>query len=188
MVTDLTGMALANASLLDEGTSAAEAMIMLYHEKNKRPKGAPANRVLVSPDVFPQTIDNLVCRAEPLDIAVEVSAPSTWVLDETTFGCMLQYPTAAGAVRAIRSALRSAGITPEQVDYINAHATSTPQGDIAETKAIKAVLGDRAYQVPVSGTKSMIGHLFGAAGAVEELDLVIAWTEGGWRVWEVRGP
>ncbi|HRA21826.1 MAG: beta-ketoacyl-ACP synthase II [Anaerolineae bacterium] len=87
-------------------------------------------------------------------------------------------PTAAGAVRAIRSALRSAGITPEQVDYINAHATSTPQGDIAETKAIKAVLGDRAYQVPVSGTKSMIGHLFGAAGAVEGLVTLLALRDG----------
>ncbi len=112
MVTDLTGMALANASLLDEGTAAAEAMIMLYHEKNKRPKGAPANRLLVSPDVFPQTIDILVCRAEPLDIAVEVSAPSTWVFDETTFGCMLQYPTAAGAVEdyaSITAAAKAAG-------------------------------------------------------------------------------
>jgi glycine dehydrogenase len=112
MVADLTGMALANASLLDEGTAAAEAMIMLYHEKNKRPKGAPANRLLVSPDVFPQTIDILVCRAEPLDIAVEVSAPSTWVFDETTFGCMLQYPTAAGAVEdyaSICAAAKAAG-------------------------------------------------------------------------------
>ncbi len=87
-------------------------------------------------------------------------------------------PTAAGAVRAIRSALRSARIGPEQVDYINAHATSTPQGDIAETKAIKTVLGDRAYQVPVSATKSMIGHLFGAAGAVEGLATLLALRDG----------
>ena len=87
-------------------------------------------------------------------------------------------PTAAGAVRAIRSALRSARIAPEQVDYINAHATSTPQGDIAETKAIKTVLGDRAYQVPVSATKSMIGHLFGAAGAVEGLATLLALRDG----------
>jgi 3-oxoacyl-[acyl-carrier-protein] synthase II len=87
-------------------------------------------------------------------------------------------PTASGAVRAIRSALRSAGIGPEQIDYVNAHATSTPQGDIAETKAIKTVLGERAYQVPVSATKSMIGHLFGAAGAVEGLATLLALRDG----------
>lgn len=87
-------------------------------------------------------------------------------------------PTAAGAVRAIRAALRSAALTPEDVDYINAHATSTPLGDITETKAIKQVLGDRAYQVPVSATKSMIGHLFGAAGAVEGLTTLLALRDG----------
>ncbi len=98
MVADLTGMALANASLLDEGTAAAEAMIMVYHERNKRAKGASANRFLVSSDVFAQTIDVLVTRAEPLGIQVEVSAPGTWNWDDMVFGCMLQYPTAAGNV------------------------------------------------------------------------------------------
>ena len=98
MVADLTGLALANASLLDEGTAAAEAMIMVYHEKNKRPKGAPANRFLVSKDVFPQTIDVLITRAEPLDIKVEVGDPADWTMDEMVFGIMLQYPTAAGNV------------------------------------------------------------------------------------------
>ncbi len=98
MVADLTGMALANASLLDEATAAAEGMFMVYHEKNKRPKGAPANRFLVSSDVYAQTIDVLVTRAEPLGIQVEVAAPETWVWDDMVFGCMLQYPTAAGNV------------------------------------------------------------------------------------------
>jgi glycine dehydrogenase len=98
MIADLTGMALANASLLDEGTAAAEAMIMVYHEKNKRAKGDAASRFLVSSDVFPQTIDVLGTRAEPLNIKVEVSDPATWVWDDTVFGCMLQYPNAAGCI------------------------------------------------------------------------------------------
>lgn len=87
-------------------------------------------------------------------------------------------PTASGAVRAIRSALRNARLRPEDIDYINAHATSTPLGDITETKAVKLVLGERAYQVPVSATKSMIGHLFGAAGAVEGLATLLALRDG----------
>jgi 3-oxoacyl-[acyl-carrier-protein] synthase II len=87
-------------------------------------------------------------------------------------------PTAAGALRAIRAAMRSAGIGPEAVDYINAHATSTPLGDISETLAIKLALGDRAYEVPMSATKSMIGHLFGAAGAVEGIATMMALRDG----------
>jgi 3-oxoacyl-[acyl-carrier-protein] synthase II len=76
-------------------------------------------------------------------------------------------PTGAGAVRAIRWALQDAGIAPERVDYINAHGTSTPANDLMETQAIKQVFGGRAKKVPVSSTKSMIGHPMGAAGAVE---------------------
>jgi beta-ketoacyl-acyl-carrier-protein synthase II len=76
-------------------------------------------------------------------------------------------PTGSGAMRAIRWALRDAGIAPEQVEYINAHGTSTPANDLMETNAIKQVFGDRARKIPVSSTKSMIGHPLGAAGAVE---------------------
>ncbi|MDF2904184.1 MAG: 3-oxoacyl-(acyl carrier protein) synthase, partial [Bacillus sp. (in: firmicutes)] len=73
-------------------------------------------------------------------------------------------PNGEGGQRAMKLALNDAGITPEQVDYINAHGTSTYYNDLYETKAIKEVFGDYAYKVPVSSTKSMTGHLLGAAG------------------------
>jgi 3-oxoacyl-[acyl-carrier-protein] synthase II len=76
-------------------------------------------------------------------------------------------PTSSGACRAITWALQDAGIPPERVDYINAHGTSTPANDLGETNAIKKVFGERAQKIPVSSTKSMIGHPMGAAGAVE---------------------
>ncbi|MFO1257394.1 MAG: beta-ketoacyl-ACP synthase II [Gammaproteobacteria bacterium] len=75
----------------------------------------------------------------------------------------------AGGAACMRLAMQDAGLTPDDIDYINAHGTSTPIGDMAETMAIKAALGDRAYKVAVSSNKSMIGHLLGAAGAVEAI-------------------
>ena len=74
---------------------------------------------------------------------------------------------ADGAIRVMRNAMADAGVEPDQVDYINAHGTSTPFNDKLETKAIKAVFGERAYQIPVSSTKSMTGHLLGGAGGLE---------------------
>jgi len=77
-----------------------------------------------------------------------------------------------GASRAIELALRSAGLNPTDIDYVNAHGTSTPLGDIAETVTLKRVFGDHAYQLNVSSTKSMIGHLLGGSGAVEMIATV----------------
>jgi 3-oxoacyl-[acyl-carrier-protein] synthase II len=87
-------------------------------------------------------------------------------------------PTAAGWARAMELALEDAGITRKQVDAVSAHATGTPQGDVAETRAIKRVLGVRAYEIPVSATKSMHGHTFGAAGAIEVALAIAGMVDG----------
>ena len=83
-------------------------------------------------------------------------------------------PDGSGAARAMELAMEEAGITPEQVSYINAHGTSTHANEIGETAAIKLAMGDAAYKVPVSSTKSMTGHLLGAAGAIEAIICVKA--------------
>lgn len=82
-------------------------------------------------------------------------------------------PDGTGAARAMEVAIRDAGINPEEVDYINAHGTSTPHNDKIETKAIKTVFGNYAYQLPISSTKSMIGHLLGASGSVELIATIL---------------
>src|SRR5262245_36909056 len=87
-------------------------------------------------------------------------------------------PASVGVVEMMRAALERAEVAPERVGYINAHGTSTPLGDLAETKAIKEVFGEHAYQLAVSSTKSMTGHCFGAAGAVESMMCVLAIHEG----------
>lgn len=79
-----------------------------------------------------------------------------------------------GAAAAMRNAIRDAGISPADIDYINAHGTSTPAGDVAESQAIESVLGDHAHKVAISSTKSMVGHLLGAAGAIEAIFSILA--------------
>jgi 3-oxoacyl-[acyl-carrier-protein] synthase II len=87
-------------------------------------------------------------------------------------------PDGKGAVLAMRRALEDARVSVEDVDYINAHGTATPLGDLAETKAIKSLFGSQAYNVPISSTKSMIGHMMGATGAVEAAVCLMSIRDG----------
>jgi 3-oxoacyl-(acyl-carrier-protein) synthase len=87
-------------------------------------------------------------------------------------------PGGEGVARAMRAALRSAGATPDEVDYVNAHGTSTPANDLNESAAIKEVLGEHAYEIIVGSTKSMTGHTLGAAGGVEAVISTLVLREG----------
>ena len=87
-------------------------------------------------------------------------------------------PEGAGGALSMLRALRDAGLSPEAIDHINAHGTSTPMGDVAETFAIKKVFGEHAYNISINSTKSMIGHLLGGAGAVEAIATILALKNG----------
>lgn len=88
------------------------------------------------------------------------------------------HPEGRGAIKSMRDALRDAHVTPDQIDYINVHGTSTPLGDVAEIKALMEVFGEALPSINISSTKSMHGHLLGATGAVEALACVMALTQG----------
>ena len=125
------------------------AVLMLERESHAKARGA-------------QILAELAGYAATAD-AYHVTAPSS---------------DGAGGGQAISNALASAGVHPTEVDYINAHGTATPLNDVTETKAIKRALGDAAYEVPISSTKSMTGHMMGATGALETIFCVQAIQNG----------
>jgi 3-oxoacyl-[acyl-carrier-protein] synthase II len=86
----------------------------------------------------------------------------------------ITFPDPDGEAHAMMRALKDAGVTPEEIDYINAHGTATKLNDASETEAIKRVFGSRAYEIPISSIKSMLGHSMGAAGAIEFIATVLA--------------
>ena len=87
------------------------------------------------------------------------------------------HPEGLGAIIVMKEALRDAGMKPEDIDYINVHGTSTPVGDVSEVKAVQEVFGEHAYELNISSTKSMTGHLLGAAGAMEAFFSLMAVKE-----------
>lgn len=120
---------------------------------------------------------------EPLDAALERGAKIYGEVLGYGVTCDSFHMTApdekaSGAVRSMKAALADSGLAAQDIDYINAHGTATPVNDVAETKAIKEVFGKRAYDLPVSSTKSMTAHTLGAAGALEGIVSVLAITHG----------
>ena len=114
---------------------------------------------------------------ESLEHAVKRNAPILcevigYGASSDAYHMVATHPEGLGAYIAMRNALRKANISTEEVDVISAHATSTPLGDLSETLAIKKLFGQRAYQIPVTANKSMLGHMLGAAGGVEAIALV----------------
>ncbi len=134
-------------------------------------------------DGFVPAEGSVVLVLETLEHALKRGA--TILAELAGFGCTSDaaHPvqpeeTGASAAEAMRLALADASVTLDQVDYINAHGTSTPLNDAVETVAIKRLFGDRAYQIPVSSTKSMIGHSLGASGSLEAVACIKAITDG----------
>jgi glycine dehydrogenase len=139
MVSDLTGLPLANASLLDEGTAAAEAMLMLYEARNKKVKGEPVRKIFIAEDVFPQTIDVVKGRAIPKDIEVVTGAADGFAADESYFAILLQYPGGNGAVYDYRNTITAAqekGIYVIMAADILALALLTSPGELGADVAV----------------------------------------------------
>jgi|MGYP006086069949 3-oxoacyl-[acyl-carrier-protein] synthase II len=101
-----------------------------------------------------------------------------WGVSSDAYHLVQPHPEGSGAAKAMNRAITNAGVTINDVDYINAHGTSTPINDASETKAIKAVFGEHAYNVPISSTKSMVGHSLGASGALEAIVCISSINDG----------
>jgi beta-ketoacyl-acyl-carrier-protein synthase II len=123
--------------------------------------------------VVVESLENALARGAHIYAEILGQASST-----DAFHIAQPDPEAAGPIRTMRWALADAGLAPNQIDYINAHGTSTPLNDPTETKAIKSVFGDHAYKLAVSSTKSMVGHAMGASGALEAIACALTIEHG----------
>ncbi len=101
-----------------------------------------------------------------------------WGVSSDAYHLVQPHPEGSGAAKAMNRALENAGVTINDIDYINAHGTSTPINDASETRAIKAVFGEQAYNIPVSSTKSMVGHSLGASGSLEAIACIQSINDG----------
>ena len=114
-------------------------------------------------------------RARGADIYAEIAG---WGVSADAYHLVQPHPEGVGAAKAIERALESAGVGLDDVDYINAHGTSTPINDKSETTAIKRVFGEQAYDIPISSTKSMVGHSLGASGSLEAIACISSINDG----------
>jgi len=145
-------------------------------ERASRPFDADRDGFIISEGVGLMVLERLShAKARGVQILGEVLG---YAASTDAFHEIAPDPEGIGPARAIRWALENAGVGIEEIDYINCHAAATPLGDAAEVKAIKRVFGERAYQIPVSSTKSMIGHCFAGAGAVESIATLMTIRHG----------
>ncbi len=145
-------------------------------ERASRPFDADRDGFVMSEGAASLILEDLDhARARGARIYAEVTG---YGMSADGYHITLPRPGGMGAARAMQRALESAGVGPGDVDYINAHGTSTPANDVTETAAIKHVFGEDAYRVPISSTKSMTGHLLGGAGALESMVCVQAIRDG----------
>ena len=158
------------------------ANIRALSERNDEPEAA-SRPFDESRDGFVLSEGAAALMLEPLDAALERGATvyaeiAGYGQSADAFHETAPDPDGAAPARAITAALEDAGERPEDVDYVNAHATSTPKADVMETKALKLALGERARDIPISSTKSMTGHMLGAAGAIESIAAALSLKEG----------
>lgn len=156
------------------GFSAMRALPTSFNEaptKASRPFDAKREGFVLSEGAACLILESLEhARARDAQIFAEISG---FASTSDAFHIAAPDPSGEGAVRAMRVALRDAGLQTEDIDYINAHGTSTPANDAVETVAVKKLFGDRAYQIPISSTKSMLGHAMGASGAIETIASIL---------------
>lgn len=161
---------------------AAFANMHALSRRNENPQGA-SRPFDAERDGFVMGEGAGMLLLEDLDFALERGAPILAELvgygsTADAYHITEPAPGGEGLVRAMERALQSAGLRPEQVDYINAHGTATRLNDATETRAIKTCFGDHAYQLAISSTKSMLGHTFGAAGAIEAAISILSIVHG----------